>query len=53
MTVTDLIRSRRNIRSFKSEPISENDLLAWLETASYAPNHRFNEPWVPVLSKIF
>jgi len=45
MTVTDLIRTRRSIKSFNSQPINENDLISWLETASYAPNHRFNEPW--------
>lgn len=45
MTVTEAIRARRSIKSFSSQPISESDLISWLETASYAPNHRFNEPW--------
>lgn len=30
---------------FKPDPIREEDLLTWLEAASYAPNHRMNEPW--------
>ncbi len=45
MTITDAIKNRRTIKSFKREPITENDLLTWLEAASYAPNHRMNEPW--------
>lgn len=45
MTVMDLIKSRRTIKMFKPDPIAEGDLLAWLEAASYAPNHRLNEPW--------
>ncbi|WP_150275369.1 nitroreductase family protein [Paenibacillus tepidiphilus] len=45
MSVTDLIRSRRNIKSFKPDDIAESELLYWLEAASYAPNHRMTEPW--------
>ncbi|AZN42574.1 nitroreductase family protein [Paenibacillus albus] len=44
-SVIEAIRTRRTIKSFKPDPISETDLNAWLEAASYAPNHRFNEPW--------
>lgn len=45
MTLTELIQSRRSIKQFKSDPILESDLQSWLNTASYAPNHRMNEPW--------
>lgn len=45
MSVHDLIKSRRTAKMFTSAPIAEGDLLTWLEAASYAPNHRMNEPW--------
>ncbi|WP_410768880.1 nitroreductase [Fontibacillus sp. BL9] len=45
MTITDAIKNRRTIKSFKPDPILESELLTWLGTASYAPNHRLNEPW--------
>ncbi|WP_429375270.1 nitroreductase family protein [Paenibacillus sp. DS2015] len=45
MTITNLIKTRRSIKMFKSDPISESDLMIWLEAASYAPNHRMTEPW--------
>ncbi|MEF2965708.1 nitroreductase [Paenibacillus sp. M1] len=45
MTIINAIKSRRNIKLFKPDPIDENVLLSWLEAASYAPNHRVNEPW--------
>lgn len=45
MTIIDIIKTRRNIKMFKQVPISEAELISWLEAASYAPNHRLNEPW--------
>ncbi|MGG6310307.1 nitroreductase family protein [Paenibacillus macerans] len=45
MTMLEAMTTRRNIKAFKPDPISEQVLLAWLEAASYAPNHRCNEPW--------
>ena len=45
MKINEIIQTRRNIKQFKSEPINEEVLISWLETASYAPNHRMNEPW--------
>lgn len=45
MTITEAIKNRRTIKAFKPDSISEDDLLSWLEAASYAPNHRLNEPW--------
>lgn len=45
MTIIDTIQTRRTIKAFKPDAISENELNTWLEAASYAPNHRMNEPW--------
>lgn len=45
MKTIDLIKTRRNIKQFKPDLISEDALLSWLEAASYAPNHRMTEPW--------
>jgi nitroreductase len=45
MNVMDAIRTRRNTKLFKPDPIDQDQLLSWLEAASYAPNHRMTEPW--------
>lgn len=45
MMIAEQIRTRRNLKMFKPDPIPEELLFSWLETASYAPNHRMNEPW--------
>ncbi|WP_342566232.1 nitroreductase family protein [Paenibacillus sp. FSL R7-0345] len=45
MSIVEIIKTRRSVKQFKSDPVSEGDLLSWLEAASYAPNHRMNEPW--------
>lgn len=45
MTIIDLIQTRRTIKQFKPDAISEEAVLSWLEAASYAPNHRMTEPW--------
>ncbi|AIQ58594.1 nitroreductase family protein [Paenibacillus borealis] len=45
MTIIDTIQTRRTIKAFKPDAISEKELNTWLEAASYAPNHRMNEPW--------
>lgn len=45
MTINDIITNRRTIKSFKPDPIPEKEVLGWLEAASYAPNHKMNEPW--------
>ncbi|WP_042203136.1 nitroreductase family protein [Paenibacillus camerounensis] len=49
MSIVDIIKTRRSVKQFKPDPIGEADLLSWLETASYAPNHRMNEPWEIVM----
>lgn len=45
MATIDVIKTRRNIKDFKPDPINRDELMSWLEAASYAPNHRLNEPW--------
>ena len=45
MTLTEVIRSRRSIRQFKPDPLDPELVIELLETAFYAPNHRFTQPW--------
>jgi nitroreductase len=45
MNVREAVRSRRNTKKFKPDPIDQAQLISWLEAASYAPNHRMTEPW--------
>lgn len=45
MGIKEVIQRRRTIKSFKKETINRDDVMSWLEAASYAPNHRMNEPW--------
>lgn len=45
MNVIEAIKTRRNVKVFKPEPIAREKVLAWLQAASYAPNHRLTEPW--------
>ena len=45
MDVLDAVRGRRNMKQFKPDPISEEKILEWFETAKLAPNHRMTEPW--------
>lgn len=45
MNVIQAIMTRRNIKSFKPDPIDEAMVMNWLQAASYAPNHRHTEPW--------
>lgn len=40
-----VIRSRRSIRKYKPEPISDAELQAILEAAVYAPSARNRQPW--------
>ena len=43
--VATLLRERRTIHSFKPEPVPNRTLERAIELASWAPNHRFTEPW--------
>lgn len=45
MNITELILSRRNIKKFKNDPISNEKVVEMLQVAAYAPNHRMHEPW--------
>ena len=49
MDILESIKSRRNIKIFKSDPVDSQKLHLWLEAASFAPNHRLTEPWEIVL----
>jgi len=43
--VLETIRTRRNIREFTDQPVSNDDLRTIIEAATWAPNHRNTEPW--------
>jgi nitroreductase len=43
--IIDTIKSRRNIKKFKSDAVQLDLLYSWLEAAKMAPNHRMTEPW--------
>jgi nitroreductase len=45
MTLSQTIKSRRSIRMFKPEAVDPALIAELLQTALYAPNHRFTEPW--------
>lgn len=45
MDVFEAIQNRRNIKQFKPDPVSVEQVEHWLEKATYAPNHRMTEPW--------
>lgn len=45
MDIFEAITGRRNIKLFRPDAIDEATWMKWLEAASYAPNHRMNQPW--------
>jgi nitroreductase len=45
MDTLEAIVQRRQIKTFKPQEIDNQMLTSWLEAASYAPNHRMNQPW--------
>ena len=45
MNTLETIYSRRNIKSFKSDPINMEQLSKWLQAGTMAPNHKMTEPW--------
>ncbi|WP_045523916.1 nitroreductase family protein [Neobacillus niacini] len=45
MDILDVIKSRRNIKKFKSDAVQLDLIYSWLEAAKMAPNHRMTEPW--------
>jgi nitroreductase len=40
-----LIRSRRSVRAYRDEPVSDADLAALIEAARYAPTAHNAQPW--------
>lgn len=45
MDILEVIKSRRNIKKFKSDSVQLDLIYSWLEAAKMAPNHRMTEPW--------
>jgi nitroreductase len=45
MNVKEAVVTRRNVREFKPEPLDRMQLISWMESARYAPNHGLTEPW--------
>ena len=45
LTVTDAIKQRRSIRSFRSDPVPEQAILEMLESARLAPSGSNKQPW--------
>jgi nitroreductase len=45
LDIQHVIKSRRIIKKFKSDPVDMIKIKEWLQTATLAPNHRMTEPW--------
>ena len=45
LNIIDIIKSRRSIRKFTSEPVSEELVETILEAGSWAPSGLNNQPW--------
>ncbi|RAV21599.1 nitroreductase family protein [Paenibacillus contaminans] len=45
MSISEVIRNRRTIRSFNDKPLAESTILELLNDAVWAPNHGLREPW--------
>ncbi|GEM_PF-769784 len=45
MDVLDLIKRRRSIPRFKSDPVPRDVIEKMLEAATWAPNHHLTQPW--------
>jgi nitroreductase len=45
MKSSDAIRERRSIKRFKSRELSREEIIALLDLAVQAPNHRLTNPW--------
>jgi nitroreductase len=44
-TMADLIRERRSVRMFKTDPVSTELVLELLNVSVWAPNHGNRQPW--------
>lgn len=45
MTIYDIIRTRRSVRSYQDKPVSDEVLKRVLEAARWAPSAMNNQPW--------
>ncbi len=45
MDILDVIRTRRSIRKFEEEPLSEDLIVKILEAGRWAPSGMNNQPW--------
>jgi len=46
LTISDVIKSRRTIHSFKATPSPPREIItAAIEHATWAPNHHLTQPW--------
>lgn len=45
MSIVEVIKARRNIKSFKQDQIEMEQIHNWLQAGTMAPNHRMTEPW--------
>lgn len=45
MNISELIKSRRTIKKFKTDQIDQDNLKNWLQVSAFAPNHKMTEPW--------
>src|SRR3990170_1252945 len=44
-SILDVIRTRRSIGQFRSDPVPREVITELLEAAVWVPNHRLTEPW--------
>ncbi|WP_341280894.1 nitroreductase family protein [Paenibacillus sp. FSL H8-0537] len=45
MSIQELIKDRRTIRKFNTQPLSQETILELMNIAVWAPNHKLREPW--------
>lgn len=51
ISILELIKSRRSCRRFKSDPVSDEDIEAIVEAASWAPSGENSQPWKFIIIK--
>lgn len=49
--LTECIKGRRSIRNFKEEKVKDEDILAILESATFAPSAMNKQPWYFIVLK--
>lgn len=45
MIADELLRARRTVHNFTGRPVPDDLVLAAVESARWAPNHKLTEPW--------